>query len=109
MIDFFQKLIGRLAEQVFTWLGQGSATRRQEQKGGANIPKRFGKDVPRIIGLQQRHCPFDFLFRNLANYILREMTLKLAIGSHSIVDAIEQKENHIPDQRTAAKTEKQTL
>ena len=58
-----------------------------------------------IVRLQQRHCAFDFLFRNLANHILREMTLKLAIGSHPIVDAIEQKKNHNPDQSAAAKTQ----
>jgi len=59
--------------------------------------------VPGIIGLEQRHSPFDFLFWNLANHILREMTLKLAIGSHPIVDAIEQKQNQNSDQSTAAK------
>src|SRR5439155_26875184 len=79
---------------------------RHKKNGGANIAVGFGEDMPGIVGLQQCHCAFDFLLRNLANHILREMTLKLTIGSHAIVDTIEQKENHNPDQSTAAKTEK---
>jgi hypothetical protein len=56
--------------------------------------------------LEQRHSTFDFLFWNLANYVLRKMALKLAVGSHPIVDPIEQKEDSDPDQSAAAKTEK---
>ncbi len=35
--------------------------------------------MPGIIGLEQRHSTFDFFFRNLANHVLRKMTLKLAV------------------------------
>src|SRR5206468_11916391 len=66
---------------------------RHKEKRRANIPIRLGKNMPGIFRLQQADFALGLFLWNLAKHIFGEVMLKLAEGSHPIVDTIEQEKN----------------
>ncbi len=78
-----------------------------EEDGRADVAIRLGKDVPSIVGLEERDRAFRFLLRDLTENVLVKIVLELSEGRHPVVDPIKQDEDDKAGKGAEAKPDEQ--